>query len=111
MKEVPRNQIPAGYQIISTIWVDVWKEAEMGKRSVKSRLCVRGNEEKINIGQTLAPTVSRDILFSCLTIMITKRWKVQSMDLENAFLQSGAIDLKGYVRPPSWSRGPESLAA
>ncbi len=73
MSEVSRSQVPAGYQIISTIWVDVWKEAEMEKRTVKSRLCVRGNEEKIKIGHSFAPTVSRDILFSCLTIMISKK--------------------------------------
>ncbi len=73
----------------------------MGKRSVKSRLCVRGKEEKIKIGHTFAPTVSRDILFSCLTIMISKRWKIQSMDVEKAFLQSGAIDRNVFVRPPN----------
>ena len=101
MREVPISEIPMGYHIISTIWVDVWKEAEMGKMSVKSRLCVRGNEEKIKIGHTFAPTVSRDILFSCLTIMISKRWKIQSIDVEKAFLQSGTIDRKVFVRPPS----------
>ena len=60
---------------------------------------VRGNEEKITFGHTFAPTVS--ILFSCLTIMISKRWNLQSTDVEKAFLQSGAIDRKVYVRPPN----------
>ncbi len=70
----------------------------MGKRNIKSRLC---NEVNIKIGHTFAPTVSRDILFGRLTIMISKKWKLQTMDVEKAFLQSDAIDRKVYVRPPN----------
>ncbi len=103
MNEVPRAEVPRGFQIIWTIWVDVWKEGEMGRRQVKSRLCVRRNEERIKIGQTFAPTVSRDVLLLSLTVMISNRWKIRSMDVEKAFLQSGSFDRKVFVRPPSES--------
>ena len=63
MEEVSRAGVPGGFQIIITIWVDVWKEGEMGKIQVKSRLCVRGNEERIEIGQIFALTRHLAYLF------------------------------------------------
>ena len=101
MKEVDRNEVPEGYQILSIIWVEVWKNSSLGKRYIKSRLCVRGNLEKSsNVMQTYAPTASREILMACLSVMTNSKWRLQSMDVEKAFLQSGPIDRLVFVRPP-----------
>ena len=42
----------------------------------------------------------REILMACLSTMVNNRWKLHSMDVEKAFLQSGPIERIVYVRPP-----------
>ena len=84
---------------LSLRWVDSPKMID-GKPSVKSRLCVRGFEEEDQNFRTDSPTCSREGLRLALTLIASKGWKLNSLDVKTAFLQGKPIERDVYVKPP-----------
>ena len=84
---------------ISVRWVNTVKFVN-GKRVVKSRLVARGFEEKQGSLLTDSATCAKESLKILLTILASKKWQCQSIDIKSAFLQGKDIERDVYVRPP-----------
>ena len=88
-----------GQPVISTRWVVTEKPS--GKP--KSRLVVRGFEEKIS-PQSDSPTVSKDSCKMFLSIAANEGFAIGSLDVASAFLQGQPLTREVYVRPPIEAR-------
>ena len=84
----------AGQSTVSCRWV-ITKKGE----TVKARLVARGFEE-IMQHQVDAPTVAPGSLWIFFTLCASFNWKIESLDITAAFLQSENIDRTVYIRPP-----------
>ena len=84
---------------ISVRWVNTVKFVN-GKRVVKSRLVARGFEEKQGSLLTDSATCAKESLKILLTILASKKWQCQSIDIKSAFLQGKNIERDVYLRPP-----------
>ncbi len=65
----------------------------------KARFVVKGFQEKSHI-QSDSPTGSKECLRILLSIIITKGWKVNSLDIKSAFLQGNLIQRNVFLVPP-----------
>ena len=95
-KEVPRD----GKKALSMRWVMTEKENSSGEKSIKARLVVRGFEDKDEM-KTDSPTASREVLRTFISILSSKKWSINSIDIKAAFLQSEEFDREVYVQPPA----------
>ena len=85
-------------EYISTKWVITEKAVE-GEKKLKARLVARGFEEQAKI-QTDSPTYSKKCQRLVLTIMASREWQCNSIDIQAAFLQGKPINRDVYVKPP-----------
>ena len=93
------QEVPdAGQKCVSTRWVFTEKFVD-GKKSIKSRLVARGFEEDSSF-QVNSPTCSKEALRLASTLMMTKRWKCNSIDVRAAFLQGKQIERDVFIKPP-----------
>ena len=92
--EIPNE----GQETMSLRWVVTPKIID-GQPSVKARLVARGFEEVQNF-KTDSPTCSKEGLRLALTIISSKNWMLNSLDVKTAFLQGKAIDREVIVQPP-----------
>ena len=88
-----------GKKHISTRWV-LTDKIIGGERKIKARLVARGFEEKNEELMKDSPTCARESLRLIFAIMVTKKWKIHSIDIKAAFLQGRPIDRKVYLPPP-----------
>ena len=79
-----------GQKCVSTRWVFTEKFID-GKKAVKARLVARGFEEETNF-QVDSPTCSKEALRLASTLMMTKGWKCNSIDVRAAFLQGKQLE-------------------
>ena len=90
-------------KIIPSTWAVVYKTTN-GTRTVKSRLCARGDEERGAAGEgkvrTDCPTASKPALRTLLSVAASKGWVMKSLDFEAAFLQGEKIERELYILPP-----------
>ena len=91
-EEVPFNH----QEYISTKWVITEKAVE-GEKKLKARLIARGFEEQAKI-QTDSPTCSKECQRLVLTIMASREWQCNSIDIKAAFLQGKPTDRVVYVK-------------
>ena len=94
-KEV-KNQ---GQSTVSTRWVPSEKISPTGETKLKERLVIKGYEEKEHI-QADSPTVSKEVLRIFFSVIASKDWSCNSMDIKAAFLQGRDIQRNVYVKPP-----------
>jgi len=87
-----------GQKCISLRWV-IQPKIKEGLPSVKARLCARGFEEE-NDFRTDSPTCTREGIRLALSLIATKGWDLNSIDVKSAFLQGNELDRTVYVRPP-----------
>ena len=90
----------SGQSCVSVRWVTTTKFVN-GKRKVKSRLVARGFEEKDDDFLSDSPTCAKESLRIALSIIASKKWKCQSIDIKAAFLQGRPIEREVYITPPS----------
>ena len=84
-----------GQFAISTRWV-VTNKGDI----VKARLVARGFEE-LSYNQCDAPTVTKPCLRMAFFVASSNGWKVESLDVTSAFLQSDNIMREVHIKPPS----------
>jgi len=87
-----------GQKTISVRWI-ITEKIKEGKPVTKARLVVRGFEEGFN-DRTDSPTCSKDSLRLCLSLVATKGWQCNTIDIKCAFLQGDAVSRDIFVRPP-----------
>lgn len=85
----------SGQSSVSSRWVITNR-----KNSVKARLVARGFEECGGF-QTDAPTVSNSSLRIMYTMTASHGWKIQTLDITSAFLQSSEMTREVYLKPPA----------
>ena len=84
-----------GQKTVSTRWVVTQK----GKGLYKARLVVRGFEEELDM-KVDSPTGDKCSSRIMMILSIAMNWKLESIDIKAAFLQSQSLDRVVFVRPP-----------
>ena len=93
--------MPSGAHMINTEWVLVEKEDIHGVKTVKARLCMRGDQElDRHLISTDSPTAKTMTLKIILTLATSEGWKINVKDIRRAFLQSVKPSRTVLVRPP-----------
>ena len=90
----------SGQKLVSLKWVHTVKEMPNGDIKAKARLVARGFEEDTRNIEKESPTCSKEALRLILSIIASKRWKLNSIDIKAAFLQGDDITRNVFVRPP-----------
>ena len=67
---------------------------------LKSRLVAKGNQEDSSDFNTYAPTVSKEVLMMMTCLASANKWRIETMDVEKAFMQSRELKREVYLRPP-----------
>ena len=94
-KEVPDTGQPR----ISSKWVCTEK-VKGGQLVTKARLVARGFEEDQSQLRTDSPTCSKESLRMMLSVLASKKWSLQSIDIKSAYLQGNDITRDIYLKPP-----------
>ena len=84
---------------ISVRWV-ITEKLKNGKPTVKARLVARGFEEDTSRLKKDSPTCSKEAVRITVSIANAMKWKINSMDVKSAYLQSNRIDRDIYLDPP-----------
>lgn len=90
-----------GQKTLSTRWVVTRK----GNNNYKARLVVRGFEEDIQ-EQVDSPTGEKSSMRILLSVCVTNNWRIESIDIKGAFLQSEKLERMIHVRPPRQLKKP-----
>ena len=87
-----------GQKCISVRWVFTEKYVD-GKKIVKARLVARGFEESEPL-QVDSPTCSKESLRLVASLIVSKGWICNGIDVKAAFLQGKHIERDVYIEPP-----------
>ena len=87
-----------GSKCITTKWV-LKDKIINNKPSTKARLCIRGFEEDAILRRD-SPTAMKESVRFALGIAASKGWRLRSLDVKTAFLQSKNLERKVLIRPP-----------
>ena len=87
-----------GQQTVSVKWV-ITQKTEKNVLKVKARLVARGFEEEGEIRNELPISMKKSIRVA-LSVMVSKEWTCQSLDVKAAFLQGKTIDRDVFIKPP-----------
>ena len=89
-----------GQHSISCRWV-ITSKVVKGTAVTKARLVARGFEDaEIGDRQTDSPTCSRESIRLVLSMIASKKWKCNMMDVKTAFLQGKPLERDIYIKPP-----------
>ena len=90
-----------GQETVSSRWVITEKDIN-GTKKIKARLVARGFEEDARAAdiRTDSPTCKRYSLRLVLITASMYKWKINSLDVASAFLQSNEIEREIYMCPP-----------
>ena len=97
-----------GQPAISVRWVYKEKVDESGSMK-KARLVARGYEELNDNILTDSPTCNKDSLRVVISIIASKEWAVNSLDIKAAFLQGKELDREIYLKPPKEAKDKGKL--
>ena len=92
-----------GQRVLSTRWVITSKQGK-----TKTRLVVRGFEEKDLEIPRDSPTVGKGAMRIFLSVAGLQQWTVKTTDIKSAFLQGKELDREIYVKPPKESNTPKN---
>ena len=84
-----------GQKAISTRWVNTVKDG-----IIRSRLVARGYEDTELNERIDSPTCEKSNLRLAIVIAASKQWRVNSLDVQSAFLQGKEVEGNIYFRPP-----------
>lgn len=87
-----------GQTCMSVKWIVTPKTID-GRLSCKARLCARGFEEEQPF-RTDSPTCSKEAIRLLLSLIASKSWAINAIDIKSAFLQGNIIERDVYIRPP-----------
>lgn len=88
-------------EVISSRWV-LTEKMDGQQKKYKARLVARGFEEDTHSAEirTDSPTCSRYSLRLLFVAVAMHKWKIHSLDISSAFLQSDKIERELYLQPP-----------
>ena len=69
------------------------------KPGIKACLCTKGFQEEQNFRADI-PTCSREEVKCLFSLITSKKWLINSIDVETAFLQGKELERNVLVRPP-----------
>ena len=84
-----------GQKCISTRWVNTYKNGD-----INSRLVARGYEDTELKERVDSPTCEKSNLRLTIAIAASKGWRINSLDVQSAFLQGEEVEGDIYLRPP-----------
>ena len=87
-----------GQKCVSVKWL-IKPKLVNGNLKTKGRLVARGFEEKAEIRRD-SPACSKSGVRLALMIIATNNWKLKSMDVQRAFLQTEDIEREVIIKPP-----------
>ena len=100
MEEDVYEEIPdEGQERISTTWV-ITDKVKDNQIITKARLVARGYEESKSSIRSDSPTCMKNSVRMLLGIAAGKGWKIRSLDIKAAFLQSKRIERDVFLFPP-----------
>lgn len=85
--------------LISTTWVCTEK-MKGGSLVCKARLVARGFEEDSSQLSKKSPTCTKDSFRLALSIIASKGWSLQTIDIKSAFLQGEPLSRDVFLHPP-----------
>ena len=95
-EEVPDE----GQQTIRSRWVITQKEKHDGqKQQCKARLVAKGFQESLK-PQSDSPTASKESFKMLVAVAANSGFKLASVDIRAAFLQSKVLDREVFIEPP-----------
>lgn len=94
--------VNAKQDCMSVRWVVTPKLVD-DKLVCKARLCARGFEEQSTFRKD-SPTCSKESIRLLLTVIASKSWTINALDIKSAFLQGNEIDRVIYIKPPVEAR-------
>ena len=98
-----------GQETLGSRWVITEKEKHDGqKQKCKARLVARGFQESLK-PQSDSPTASKESFKLLMAISTNIGFKLASVDIRAAFLQSKVLDRNVYIEPPSDVKKPGIL--
>ena len=105
-EEVDEKDVPANANVITSHTVYKVKVSEDGSKDLKSRIVPHGNRdnEKDNIRKD-SSTAQFDVIRLLLAVATFVGMRLAMADIKGAYLQSGPIQRKIFVRPPREWRG------
>ena len=90
-----------GQETIGSRWVVTVKEKHDGqKQQTRARLVARGFQETLK-PQSDSPTVSKESFKTLMAIAANSDFKLASVDIRAAFLQSRTLDRDVFMLPPT----------
>ena len=102
-EEVPNRGQPS----ISVRWVCTEKLVN-GETKVKARLVARGFEDPDQV-RSDSPTGDKAVLRIFLSIIASKKWKCNSIDIKAAFLQGEDFQREVFLKPPKEAEHSENV--
>ena len=94
-REIDKEEVPENATVVSTRWIT--QEKEDGR--IKARIVARGFQDR-GFGQNDAPTVEKLSTRIFMSLSVMRSWKVYSIDVKSAFLQSTDMQRDVYLVPP-----------
>ena len=96
-----KKQMIQDKKTIGSRWIVTEKEKHDGqKQNYKARLVAKGFQEK-DQPQSDSPTAAKESFKLLVALAANQNFKVVSMDIRAAFLQSKKLDREVFVRPPN----------
>ena len=86
---------------ISVCWVCSVKQTDDGSKLKAHLVACSFEEDSLNTFDKDSPTVSKDILRTLLSTVITNNWNLKSMDIKTVFLQCKFLNQDVYLKPAS----------
>ena len=100
-----------GQEMLGSRWVITEKEKHDGqKQKCKARLVARGFQESLK-PQSDSPTASKESFKLFMAISANFGFKLTSVDIRAAFLQSKVLDRDVYIETPSDVKTRDSMEA
>ena len=84
-----------GQKAISTRWVNTVKD-----EVIKARLVARGYEDTELKERVDSPTCEKSNLRLAVAIAASNQWRVNSLDIQSAFLQGESVEGEIFLKPP-----------
>lgn len=104
--EVYEVEVPSDANVVFSHFVFKIKIEENGHMRLKARLCPHGNrdKEKGNLRKD-ASVAQFDVIRLLLSLATILQFSIGCVDIKGAYLQSGAVKRRIYVRPPrQWTK-------
>ena len=85
-----------GQKAISSRWICTKKGD-----AIKARLVARGYEDDCSSEKTDSPTIVKANLRVLFSVAASKKWRINFLDVQSAFLQGEELTREIYLRPPA----------